>query len=278
MSDLKLLDNYTECALETMQVQSQSSESTARPLGPYSSLWHRAKIVIRASIILAALAVCGLLSVNDMMVVVIAPVLSIDMVWQLAELIILAKFQSTTRKGMNPVAHLVEDLLLWIAYVIITAWYIIHEQPVYLNSNDQQTVNARIAIIVLLILQWYVFQAFDSPKSSSRADCTCYDRFFHFSLFIRDCVEVNQRKMTKASPDALYYSPGHLREPSMTNHNADATQLDQSPEASRRASNVSSLPEYTQYPETSSSFKRYDVDVKDPEMFESKAAITHEGA
>ncbi|ROW01947.1 hypothetical protein VMCG_05626 [Cytospora schulzeri] len=182
---MKVLDNYPESPLQTMPDPTQLSPVR---LVPYNPRWHWGKFTTRCFIILFSACIWGLLVIDDIWALVIVPVLISDIVWQFAELITLA-FRRTKKRGIHPVAHLVIDLAHMLCYFAIAVLYsmVIYNIASFENKEQQKAgFIPRIVIDVFLFVQW----------------------IFHLLLFVRDCVEVNQRRRAKVAPTMMCYIPG----------------------------------------------------------------------
>lgn len=91
-------------------------------LVPFSPGWYWARLAIRLLILLVAASIWGLVAYHMVMSFLILPVLMSDLVWQSAELIVLA-FRWSTKRGVHPAVQLVEDLVHLLAYLAVAVLY-----------------------------------------------------------------------------------------------------------------------------------------------------------
>lgn len=130
-------------------------------LVPFNPQWYWATIMIRVSILLIVACIWGLLVLYAslglviMPPLVIVPLLVSDIVWQFAEIILLAIRWSTTKRGIHPVAHLVENLVHMLAYLTMA---ILHELFTISASEWDDIPISFETIGAFLFLEWYVFE------------------------------------------------------------------------------------------------------------------------
>lgn len=152
---MKNINNYPESALVKMSVQAKSSEPTSRlPVWPHSPRWHNAKIIMRLLIVFCSVCIWGLFALDLTIALLLGPVMFVDLIWQFAEFTVLVKSRRTKKRGIHPVAHLVADLLLWMAYYSIAVTYDI---AIYFMVTDgvlQQHFSAKLTISVLSHCIW----------------------------------------------------------------------------------------------------------------------------
>lgn len=89
---------------------------------PYSQRWHIAKIIIRVLIVCLIGTIWGLSATSSIGTPVMGPVSISDLVWAFAEFIILA-IRRAEKRGIHPIAHLIFDILFWLAYFVVAVWY-----------------------------------------------------------------------------------------------------------------------------------------------------------
>lgn len=149
---MKTIDNYPECALQTMSAPGQQP---ARALVPaFSPGWYWARIIIRVSILLIAACICALLVLYRFLGLVILPLLISDMAWQSSELVALA-IRRKSRRGIHPAAHLAADLAHLLAYLAMATSY----RQLSSTTSAADGESLRIAWKVMgpfFLVQWYV--------------------------------------------------------------------------------------------------------------------------
>lgn len=103
-----------------------------------------------------ALAACvfGLLSYNWDFAELLVPVMGVDCVWQIGGLIVLTISRKTKKRYIHPVAHLVYDLLLWMAYYSIAVSYDIVMSSYDADDIDQESYPVKITINVMTHCIW----------------------------------------------------------------------------------------------------------------------------
>ncbi|KUI60298.1 hypothetical protein VP1G_07500 [Cytospora mali] len=194
---MKVIRNYPPYALETVPVRA-IPDSTSRRLVPYSSTWYYTTIIMRVLILLFGGGIWGLIVVNDgRSPVVWFPVIIADIVYQAVELMVLTA-RSTEKRGTHPVAHLIADLAFWMAYFVMAILYAIAVFPDWDNESGQLRqahMLLRIFIDVFLFVLWLL----------------------HFVIFVRDCIEVHQRRQPHP-PGVMYYVPGQGGAPFVLNN------------------------------------------------------------
>lgn len=71
-------------------------------------------------------------------------------------------------------------------------------------------------------------------------DTLCSNSILHSVLFVRSCIEVHQRRLSKGAP--MYYIPGQGA-PFVANHGPLEAEMGAMPPAARSSASTSSLPD-----------------------------------
>ncbi|KAL1847244.1 hypothetical protein Daus18300_014008 [Diaporthe australafricana] len=193
---------------------------TAPRLVPYSQRWHLAKIIIRVLIVCFIGTIWGLFVTSSIGTPLMGPVIISDLVWTFAEFITLA-IRRAKKRGIHPIAHLIFDILFWLAYFVGAIWY----GCGIANARGPDEFHRRNYIAEGFIMVFVVVVL-----------------LLHFVLFVRGCFEVHQRRVAKGPPKAIYYTPGQGAPFTIGSEPQDA-EMHSMPAATRGSESVSSLPE-----------------------------------
>ena len=157
---MKLVGHYPEQALETAALMTPSTQPYARGLVPWSPRWHIAKISLRTAILaISALTWIMFNFTSNPWIFIAVPIMIADIIWQLAEFAVLARFSKTKKRGIHPIAHLVWDLLFWMGFFIVAFLFSAVVLPEFIpavGQDDQLIQSGSIACAVFLFFLWYV--------------------------------------------------------------------------------------------------------------------------
>ncbi|KAM0806533.1 hypothetical protein AB5N19_06869 [Seiridium cardinale] len=170
---------------------------------PYSRPWQITKIVFHSLSIVFSIIVLGISialvvdpDVNQSYQIIwVAPQAGIALIWSIAELITICARRG---RGIHPGAQVALHLLLWLGFLVavgLTSWLVAFAQECdyycreyYYDYNGGQyfsSIQAELAFLALLAL-------------------------VHFILFVRACVETNQRNKMAGPvimvPQHMYYN------------------------------------------------------------------------
>ncbi|KAG6356092.1 hypothetical protein INS49_015477 [Diaporthe citri] len=192
------------------------NETAAARLVPYSQRWHHAKIIIRILIICLCALSYGLCFLSIIYAIGLGPIVIADVAWTVTEFIALA-IRRAKKRGIHPIAHLVLDTLFPPAYLFAAVMY----GDEMANSRKRPRNFVVEAFIIIFVVALMIL---------------------HSVLFVRSCIEVHQRRLSKGVPKTMYYIPGQGA-PFVANREPLEAELDAMPAAARRSVSTSSLPD-----------------------------------